>query len=468
MTPSVRSLLHKRELYLVLGFGLFKGTETAAYSNGILFYSAGKNAPDAFYSIFPAVAAIAVGLLVSLLAARNRLLPWKLPYTLPTALLVVAYIGSYPGLLTHASTLVTLGVLGVMGGLGFGMLFIAWAELFSAEEPRSATVHIALAFLIWLASSSAVRALPTRVAVPCAIVLLLASAFCLHQGRRSIRPIETSAASMSVKPAFVDLSDALASLLVCQIVIGMLGVILDSGTLPSARYIAWVPYVIFCLVAALSLRSVNPTTVYKALFPPVVAALLLIPFVGETSAPILLTVVRVYRDFLMIAMLLVLVETVHRLRISAYILFGLAWGAVRLSLLAGMVLGVISSGFRNESEFARLTLIAFVAVYLLSMVLLFYSRRNRKTANETAVVRSHEEEIAGRVARIAEQYGLTARESEILGYFARGRSSEYISKELVVSHNTVRSHIRSTYAKLGVHKKQHLLDLIEKTVPKDL
>lgn len=36
-----------------------------------------------------------------------------------------------------------------------------------------------------------------------------------------------------------------------------------------------------------------------------------------------------------------------------------------------------------------------------------------------------------------------------------------IAEELVVSENTIRTHMRRLYAKLDIHKKQELLDLLE-------
>jgi len=70
-------------------------------------------------------------------------------------------------------------------------------------------------------------------------------------------------------------------------------------------------------------------------------------------------------------------------------------------------------------------------------------------------------DIDMRVAVLAQTHQLTGRETEILGYLARGRSQPYIRDELVLSKNTVASHVKHIYAKLGVHSKQEVLDLFE-------
>lgn len=49
----------------------------------------------------------------------------------------------------------------------------------------------------------------------------------------------------------------------------------------------------------------------------------------------------------------------------------------------------------------------------------------------------------------------------MLGYLGRGRSQPYIRDQLVLSKNTVASHVKHIYAKLGVHSKQEVIDLFE-------
>ena len=44
---------------------------------------------------------------------------------------------------------------------------------------------------------------------------------------------------------------------------------------------------------------------------------------------------------------------------------------------------------------------------------------------------------------------------------ARGHSVARIAEALVVSENTIRTHSKRIYAKLDIHKKQELVDLLE-------
>ncbi|MCL1847033.1 MAG: LuxR C-terminal-related transcriptional regulator [Coriobacteriia bacterium] len=56
---------------------------------------------------------------------------------------------------------------------------------------------------------------------------------------------------------------------------------------------------------------------------------------------------------------------------------------------------------------------------------------------------------------------LSKREQHILELLALGRGSENIAKRLSISLNTVRTHTHNIYAKLGVHSRQELIELIE-------
>jgi LuxR family maltose regulon positive regulatory protein len=49
---------------------------------------------------------------------------------------------------------------------------------------------------------------------------------------------------------------------------------------------------------------------------------------------------------------------------------------------------------------------------------------------------------------------LTSRETEVLSLMAEGAGSRDIATRLGISYTTVRSHIRSVGAKLGVHSKR--------------
>lgn len=61
----------------------------------------------------------------------------------------------------------------------------------------------------------------------------------------------------------------------------------------------------------------------------------------------------------------------------------------------------------------------------------------------------------------AAEYGLTAREVEVLAPLVRGRSAATIGAALGMSTETARTHIRHIYQKTDVHGREELMDLVE-------
>lgn len=62
---------------------------------------------------------------------------------------------------------------------------------------------------------------------------------------------------------------------------------------------------------------------------------------------------------------------------------------------------------------------------------------------------------------VAEKYGLTPREEEVLLLLAKGRNAEHIAEQLVVSLATAKSHIYHIYRKLDIGSQQHLMSIVE-------
>ena len=64
----------------------------------------------------------------------------------------------------------------------------------------------------------------------------------------------------------------------------------------------------------------------------------------------------------------------------------------------------------------------------------------------------------------AADHNLTMREREVFVLMLRGRDARSIGEALVISDNTAKAHIRSIYAKTGVHTRQEFVDVTERIV----
>ena len=61
---------------------------------------------------------------------------------------------------------------------------------------------------------------------------------------------------------------------------------------------------------------------------------------------------------------------------------------------------------------------------------------------------------------VCDEAGLSPREREIFVQLSTGYTAEAIAGELLISPNTVRTHVHNIYGKLDVHSRQELIDLV--------
>ena len=74
---------------------------------------------------------------------------------------------------------------------------------------------------------------------------------------------------------------------------------------------------------------------------------------------------------------------------------------------------------------------------------------------------TEEERLERRVSEVARQAALTPREEEVMALLVQGLSRGRIAARLVVSDETVKTHIKRIYGKLDVHSLRELASLVE-------
>lgn len=192
-------------------------------------------------------------------------------------------------------------------------------------------------------------------------------------------------------------------------------------------------------------------------------------------------------DTLMLCVLFITAQDVARhSSLHPFVIFGGAWAARVLSRNLGRTV-VFALSPMTQSESAVLGIIVFALS--LSMVCLLTDNlpRTRKlfiyddesgeaAASHTASgPAAYETESEGSTAAnvavatsdeqvrewLRTKHGLTAREIDVALLIARGRSKTFIADELFISENTVRTHSKNVYTKLGIHSREELISLFE-------
>lgn len=159
-------------------------------------------------------------------------------------------------------------------------------------------------------------------------------------------------------------------------------------------------------------------------------------------------------------------------------LWFIAWS--RATASAGLLVGTVVGGLMNAADgtFAGSTgaaMMVFVFVALNLTVLKQFSFEetiegvqptwtvsDSGASGETSLNGNGVTEgFKARCELVARKSHLTPRETEIFMMLARGRNVPFIQEKLVLSRNTVKTHVSNIYGKLGVHSQQDLIDMIE-------
>ena len=163
-----------------------------------------------------------------------------------------------------------------------------------------------------------------------------------------------------------------------------------------------------------------------------------------------------------------MVTTYAHSRTKLLVGISLAYALPRFGLFVGQNVAQLL-GVGSTADFVRTTAVAFFLLYLILMVIWMVNSHERKRAESQARAA---DELLGRFAQeqesvrklrcdaLADDHGLTNREKDIPYLLAQGRDLAFICETLFLSKNTVKSYQKTIYAKLDVHSKQEIIDLV--------
>lgn len=152
--------------------------------------------------------------------------------------------------------------------------------------------------------------------------------------------------------------------------------------------------------------------------------------------------------------------------------------AIGLGVLQGIALVMLAIGnvvelfFFENLPFDKFSFLAFSFVFMFAFAVAtiaeFYPFL--KKAEHLSKTAAHEPsgsstpaegDAEAALASLCNRFGVTAREQDIIGRYSRGRSIASIADDLVLSKDTVKTHVKRAYAKLDVHSRRELQDAIE-------
>lgn len=235
-----------------------------------------------------------------------------------------------------------------------------------------------------------------------------------------------------------------------------------------------------------SLKNVrlSLTDAYRLIFPFLITSLVLLPMLSDEYARWLAAILYAAYSAAIMLMMMQCAQISRDRGINPVFIYGFFGTIVYALHSAGFLGGTFAEDVRILGM-DPLAVAALVAVWALGLMhfigsggfisalprqrkpegieLVSLGPRSPETQEAIEVMSESEGEaldsIAQQAARIREQFRLTAREAEVMELLARGNSVARIAEMLVVSENTIRTHSKSIYAKLNIHKRQELIDL---------
>jgi DNA-binding CsgD family transcriptional regulator len=86
-----------------------------------------------------------------------------------------------------------------------------------------------------------------------------------------------------------------------------------------------------------------------------------------------------------------------------------------------------------------------------------WAHRPCETGDPVLLVRFDDLVAAAQVERVAATYKLSKAERAVVLLLLRGHSNARIGEQLFISRETVRTHLKRIFAKMGVHSRVHAL-----------
>ena len=394
-----------------------------------------------------------------------------------------------------------LGLAAVLLGMGDSLLLLLWGRFCSTLSVRTTYLFVLLSYVAALVAYGVMMILPAVVLMVLAWLAFGVMPTCLRRSlakteadyQRPARPLVARAAGALWRPVVLTALFAFLSSFTL-LVSGQQSTGAESAQFTSTAVTLLI--VLLLLVPALfSSRAMDVGAAYRIALPVSTGGFLLLAFLWNGGGGVANSMVAMGWLIADIISWCMIADAVRKTGMSAFLLFGLCEAGIGLASLAGVGAGFFFATHIG-TEIVTLLVLALIVVYLCSMVVLLVMKDRRmgtlsagdaagqEGANEgingeAAVSGAGESPIAGRNGaagagqalvvedraqracdRLATEARLTPRETDVLRCLAQGRNTQYMADHLCISENTVKSHVRKVYQKLGVNSKQEVIDMV--------
>ncbi len=386
-------------------------------------------------------------------------------------------------------------------GAGLGIVSLRCGQLYGALPPRQVIVYaafsqivVALCFFVLVGSPdwAPVPGGPSLIGILFFVGLPVAAGFLASLSRyseRSTADIEVIQSRSALPKSFWKLLAVVFvfSCIVASVYASVVAVSSIATTLSGSRLVMLVrmglAVGLVCVAVGTEGERLNFGKVYSVVMVVSVALVACLPLVSVLHT-VLSQIVSLASVVFELFLWCTLAFVVYQRRLSAVMVFGYGYGAYLLGTGIGWLFGVQALGslFSAVGEaFAYM----IMAIIVLACAFLIFSEREfdrlfapveegaptldellmKDLAADEAAHDEAEPQRKGRfgaaIEALAEAHQLSPRETDVLRCLAMGYNSSTTASKLHISWNTVRTHTRNVYGKLGVHSQQELIALVD-------
>lgn len=361
----------------------------------------------------------------------------------------------------------------IFHGAASSILFLGWGSYTCSVEPRKSTLYVSFAFVLYAAMAFLLQKASFE------WLVFLAGASPLLCGFLLLRCLRQNSASLD-EEVRVDKKtlkklpwSMFALLLACCIVSTITEIIAplrDSADYFSFNFFWPILYLAIFAVFALwvfVLKRDDPDQLWLLFAFVLFAGLLGFSSFSFFDWDISARLLRATQDCLFLFSWVFIAGLVYRQKLPKVMFFGL--GTILFLHLSPLPVAFFRWAFPQfhfESGNPIAVGLAFgMGLTLIVFTLILVSRRSNKLESGEKTT-PEGSDITRSIDFISKEYKLSSRESEVAELLLRGYTLRQIGEKLLISHDTVRSHAKSIYRKLGIHQKQELIELAEKAQEK--
>lgn len=363
---------------------------------------------------------------------------------------------------------------GIMSGIGGAFLFCLWAEVYAQMGQTQALMFGALSLVVAGVASVLMMIIISPVNMVTTALLPAISLACAILSVRILPREKRVSADVHFHPPVT----LIGIMCIAGLISGMSGIVLPQidfvgiGALHrlSATVLAGAVLIVLALVRT---DTLDVRFLARVCFPLALVGIvmfMLSPLLGVAGGLVVSFLLKLAYVWFTIFMLLQLANISYRYEVPALKLFAIARALSELGIFLGIITRRTITHYDALSAPFVLEVMGVLGILLVCLCAWLWQREKSVNTDWGAAgihvgaqqhIAGARERFMARCDDVAEKYGLTEREKEIMALIAERKSRAEIEQQLFLSANTVKTHVRHLYTKLDVHSKAEVIALLE-------